>query len=334
MNSHDMHSQRREHSRFGKLPLGILLALIAFLLQACEVPIKIDSPENGAQINADTVTVTGTFTGPAHSGITVNGVVAQIVKKTMGKDKKSADREKEMGERDDKAAQGKRFYATIPLQPGSNQITVVGTTPQGQSATTRISVTRTGDAPVKVTASPAQGLGPLNVSFSIASQTGNPIQHIQADFDGDGVVDFDSADPSAPIEFVYLNPGVYQAKFTVIDTQSAYTQSVMIAVKTPDEIDQAVRAAWDGMTQALVKQDLPSALQYLSPESRDNYQPVFEALATEMRKVVRSFSALKQSQIHSEYAEYAIRSDDNGVDRLYLIYFVQDSDGVWRIASM
>lgn len=241
-----------------------------------------------------------------------------------------------MGDRDDKEkqAQGKHFYATIPLQPGINKITVVGTTPQGQSATTSITVTRTGDAPIKVTASPTQGLGPLNVSFSVVSQTGNPIQHIQADFQGDGIVDFDSRDPNAPIEFVYRNPGVYQAKFTMIDTQSAYTQSVMIAVKTPEEIDQAARAAWDGMTQALVKKDVSNALLYLSPESRDTYQPVFEALLTEMRKVVQSWSALKQSQIHSEYAEYAIRSDDNGVDRLYLIYFVQDNDGVWRIASM
>lgn len=134
----------------------------------------------------------------------MNGVVAQIVKKTAGKDKKSANRDREMGDRDDKEkqAQGKHFYATIPLQPGINKITVVGTTPQGQSATTSITVTRTGDAPIKVTASPTQGLGPLNVSFSVVSQTGNPIQHIQADFQGDGIVDFDSRDPNAPIEFV------------------------------------------------------------------------------------------------------------------------------------
>jgi PKD repeat protein len=61
------------------------------------------------------------------------------------------------------------------------------------------------------TADPTSGEAPLTVTFTDLS-TGD-ITNREWDFDGDGVAD--AANPSAPIEYTYAEPGVYDVTLTV-----------------------------------------------------------------------------------------------------------------------
>jgi hypothetical protein len=92
--------------------------------------ITITNPANGAVINDNKVTVTGTFSGASTAAITVNGLPATV--------------------------SGNSFTrADVPLQPGSNTITVAGTSPQGATDTKVVTVTST--APTLTITSPANG---------------------------------------------------------------------------------------------------------------------------------------------------------------------------------
>lgn len=92
--------------------------------------IAITSPANGATIDADRVTVNGTFSGAATATITVNGVPAAVT--------------------------GNAFSAAnVPLNAGSNTITANGTSPQGATASASITVTSV--APSLTLLSPANG---------------------------------------------------------------------------------------------------------------------------------------------------------------------------------
>jgi hypothetical protein len=92
--------------------------------------LAIASPANGATIDADRVTVTGTFTGATTASVTVNGVAATV--------------------------SGTSFSAAdVPLTFGPNTLTVVGVTPQGARDTRSITVNST--APAITVSTPAPG---------------------------------------------------------------------------------------------------------------------------------------------------------------------------------
>ncbi len=103
--------------------------------------LTIASPANGATIDDNKVTVTGTFSGAATATVTVNGIAAVV--------------------------SGNAFTAAdIPLHAGSNTLTVVGTSPQGATDTKVITVISS--APSITLTTPANGaaLGGDNVLVS------------------------------------------------------------------------------------------------------------------------------------------------------------------------
>jgi len=55
-------------------------------------------------------------------------------------------------------------------------------------------------------------------------------------------------------------------------------------------------------------------------------RPTTEAVAT--------FTTFQGVNIIESYAEYALNATVNGENRLFLIYFLKDADGVWRVEAM
>lgn len=79
-----------------------------------ELGISITNPHSGDTIDSDIVLVSGLYKGPANTGITINGVIAQTT--------------------------SEQFYASIPLNSGVNNITITITTPDNLSFTHSINV--------------------------------------------------------------------------------------------------------------------------------------------------------------------------------------------------
>lgn len=99
-------------------------------------------------------------------------------------------------------------------------------------------------------------------------------------------------------------------------------------------MDQLFAALWGGMNDALVQGDIPAAAAFLNEGARRKYQPVFEALKPHFPEIVASYSLLRRVSISADIGEYAIVRPNKGKNQLYLIYFLRDADGVWRLDAM
>ena len=53
-----------------------------------------------------------------------------------------------------------------------------------------------------------------------------------------------------------------------------------------------------------------------------------------MNAIVGSYSSLSTLTLSGRVGEYAVRRTINSEPRLFLIYFLRDEDGVWRLAAM
>lgn len=176
---------------------------------------------------------------------------------------------------------------------------------------------------------------PLTVAFKVTNNTGNAIQKIEVDFDGNGGVDFTTVNPDAPIYYAYQNPGAYLAKFTITDSQNnVYAHTYAVVLHDPQQLDQQFKSIWDGMNGALAKNDITTAGKYLNESAKKRYLPVMQALAPHMAEITASFSAPSRVSLSENIGEYAVTRDYNGKKRLYLIYFLRDVDGVWRLDGM
>lgn len=278
-------------------------------LSLATVSVTISSPVSGATIDGDKVSVAGTFQGPINTGITVNGIATAVV--------------------------GNSFIAaSVPLAPGANTLTVTATTPNGQSATQTLSINSAGPAPLQISASPVQGIAPIAVTFAIGNATGSAIQSIRVDYTGTGT--FVSVAPGAVISRTYTTPGTYQARFIVMDSAgNSYEQTVAIVVENIAHIDSILRAQWDGFMAALAAMDIANAVQYFNAPAKKKYGPVLSALQPHLPQIVTNFAPIQLSSLGGGVGEYAVkRTNTAGITYLYLIYFVQDNDGVWRLDTM
>lgn len=283
------------------LPLRLTLSAVS---------VKIESPLHGASLSSGQAIVSGRFNGPFNTGVTLNGQAAVV--------------------------SGTQFWANIPLAPGPNTLTAVATAPSGLTAQHAITVNlnRTTPDPLTITADPQSGVGPLTARFTVG-YSGPAITRIQVDYDGDGTVDFSTTDPAALIEHVYSQPGVYQAKVTITDAQNGtHSQTLAIVVHDAQQMDRLFIALWDGMNSALVAGDVNRASSYLNESAKRKYQPVFQALLLHMPQIIGSYSPLKRLSITESIGEYAVVRPYNGQNRVYLIYFLKDTDGVWRVEGM
>ena len=268
------------------------------------------TPTNNATINDNLVNVSGTLQAPANSGVTVNGVVAAIY--------------------------DGHFYANnVALSSGANTITAMLPAPDGTVTTQSISVTSAGVSPVRVTADPMRGLSPLTVTFDVTTQDGVSIQKVEIDADGNGTSDLTLSEFPWTSVVTYTGAGAYMTTIRVTDTQgNLYTQVVPIVATDRAALDQDLRAVWGGMKSALVAGDKVKAMQYLDATAQQRYGPVFDVLLPSMAQITATFSDLQSVTLSDGLGEYAVNRVINGENRIYLIYFGRNGDGVWRLGSM
>jgi len=272
--------------------------------------LTITSPLNGATIDDDSVSVTGTFSGLANAAITVNGQVACI--------------------------NGANFYASnVPLQTGNNTLEITATTSDGVTITQSISVNSTGPAPIQVKAAPECGFAPLTTDFVITNNSANTITNIEADFDNDAIIDFSTTDPNAAITHTYNTVGIYQANITVTDNLGTqHVSNHIIVVTDITNMDAMLRGIYTGMLDRLRVGAIEGALNALSGEINNKYRNVFNALQPNLSTIVNQLGTLQTGTIGTNLAEYAVVRNESGTDRAYLIYFIRGTNGVWRIGGM
>jgi hypothetical protein len=235
-----------------------------------------------------------------------------------------------------------KFYGSVPLQTGSNFLTVAATLQDGSTLTKTITVNRI-DAAYVVNVNSKTGLVPHPVQFSVIGQP-NGFFRVDFDFDGNGQTDFAQFRLSGA-DYTYRTPGIYRPRIDINKYnyssgryESIYQQTLTVAVFDPAQLkqhlDQVLRSVWNGMNSALLAGDIPKALTALSPSSRDTYGQIFEALRLRIAVVVNESSEIEPIGISTDIADYAVLNVHGGKSRVFIINFIQAPDGIWRIDSM
>lgn len=277
-----------------------------------EVPsaFEITSPVNGATVRGNTLLVSGFLEAPVNTGVTVNGVVADI-----------------------SGSSGTRiFNARIPIQAGTNSVQAVAQFQDGRTLSRSISVDRSGPAPFEIDVTPAAGLLPLQVKLTVVNPNGLNISSVQIDWDGNG--SWDQSLTAAPYSSTqtYSLAGSFRAVVKVIQGDGAeYSETVALTIYDVGEINAIAHGVWVGLRQALTAGDQTSALTAISPESRDLYAQLF---GYGMASVANEVTDIHLGQLTTGTAEYFVLNVHHGITRVFVIRFVKDSDGTWRIESM
>jgi hypothetical protein len=269
--------------------------------------IVIESPATLTEIAGDTVLVTGTFSGPINSGVSVNGVTA--------------------------ITDSGRFYANnVPLVPGSNMLIATVVTPLGKTASAQIDVTSNGSDMLKLHVKPMDAVVGEFVSFSHEYKGTAPIQSVTVDSGKGSVYTYT---PIQSILEVYQFSGVYIVTLSTRDSQGVVLSTqYALQITNTGSLSTTHLSTFSKLRNALVCGQDNIALSYFSSYARVRFQPILGALKPVLPHIVNTWSDLQEVSVTSRYAEYAINQVIDGVNRLFFVYFVRDDDGVWRIEAM
>lgn len=262
---------------------------------------------NGSVINKANSIIKGTIkTYTNDIGITVNGVIAEI--------------------------NGNIWTATVALTIGQNTIEVTAKDSSGNIDKKTITInTETTEQPVTITSNPQSGIAPLKTTFSIDTSISNTITSYKIDFEGDGVTDLETTDISN-ITHTYDTPGIYYPTVTATDSQNnTYTETTIINVLSKEQMDALLKGKWDGMKEALGSGDITTALNYFSADSKQLYSDLFTALTSHLPQFVQDLQDIQLVYIENNMAKYRIKKSEPYGTIDYPIYFVVDTDGIWRI---
>jgi hypothetical protein len=130
-------------------------------------------------------------------------------------------------------------------------------------------------------------------------------------------------------------PGLYNARLTLTDASGTTVQAYLwILVEGETERDDLFTGLWNAMNDALVKQDVSTALTYLNSLAQQRYASVFQDLLPDMPAIVASYSLPQRVDVSGDVLEYAINRVIDGEDCIYFVYVLRDADGAWRFDSM
>jgi hypothetical protein len=280
-------------------------------VQAITPGLAITSPGAGATLSSDFMLVTGTYQAPPNSGITVNGVTAS------------------------NDGQGHFAANNLPIASGANTLTVTLTTADGQSITQTQLVNSNATAPMQIYVDPDVDFAPATFTIGIKNRTAHVITSVAYTNLGLGQFDGSGASQATLGKILYAVPGLYTPTFTVTDESgNRYTQMVVLLVRDPSAIDQTLKAIWQRFRNALAVANKAAAMQFLTAGAQVTYGSTFDALLARLPAIVSTWSSPQASLVDERFAEYGINRTIDGIYRVFLIDFVLDDDGVWRIDAM
>jgi hypothetical protein len=266
--------------------------------------LTITSPLQNASIAGNAVLVTGRYTGLANAGVAVNGQIAAV-------------------------DPFNNFSVLVPVNAGANTLTATLMTVDGTTLTQSVSVSATGEAsPYAVIADPAVGLAPLTSTITITNPT---TASVAVTIDGSPF----TLPAGASGQLINVYPaGVFVHTLVFTASNRSFTQRIIVESRDPARMDSIFRAIWNGLNNALVAGDKNGAMRYLDNSAKSKFGPVFDSIMPFASEIVASYSPLGKSSITSKIGEYAVSRLDGTQRKLYLIYFMLDADGVWRIDDM
>jgi hypothetical protein len=270
----------------------------------------------GVVITCPTTEIAGTFTGPTDTGITVNGVVAAT-------------------------DSGKFLASAVPLQSGSNTITVSAATLTGNSASASISLTQGSASPpvVALTVFPPVNYSPLLATFTTsigALPGGATVNSVAIDYNGDGTDDITNPAPGTLLTYLATVPNLYAARLTVVDSNNVtYVAYAHYLVGNLSQQSGMFCDVYGYLKQRLTAQDTAGALTAIDPTAQVEYQTMFTNNASTLPAYVANLGNIVDGYMSGKTATMiVVRQNPDQTLSGFQIEISQGSDGTWRITKM
>ena len=129
--------------------------------------------------------------------------------------------------------------------------------------------------------------------------------------------------------------GIYTFTVYVAYDGQTYTDTVGVKVWNQPELDAMLRDKWNGMKVALAQGDAAGASSYFTLETKEKYFGIFDAVKDALPAVVQGMGEISPVVYSPYQAKYRIYREQiiQGTPQTitYYIYFVVDTDGIWKI---
>jgi Glucodextranase, domain B/FG-GAP repeat/Carboxypeptidase regulatory-like domain/FG-GAP-like repeat len=271
--------------------------------------VAVDSPTDGATITGPDVTVSGTVinSSGAETGVTVNGVPATVT--------------------------GNRFIANhVPLQLGSNTISITATDTNGLATTRTRNVTNQNGHYIRINSSIESGIAPLDISlrldssFSIANPT--------MSFSGPVPITLTPGTSSTEFTTQLAIEGTYTITASAVGPDGqTYTDSVTITVVNRWQLDSQLRAKWENIRTALAAGDVATAVTNFNPLTMEIYREQFTSLSASLPTIAAGMGNIMLVRVEDDQAEYDMHDTVNGTEYSFYLLFVKGGDGLWKIRN-
>jgi hypothetical protein len=234
---------------------------------------------------------------------------------------------------------GGRFAALMGLTPGTVQLTARATDSTRRSGQDSVTISFQPDPPdydqaAPPDVSPTTGFAPLTVTFRGTEAADAAITGLDLDVDGDGQPDFTLADFATPphqVAYTYQQEGLYIAA-TVVRDQAGVSRTTRVPINVIPMPD--LPPIWDAFRDALLRGDIDEAIERVALEARDRYRRVLGDLVADLPAFAAGLGPITVHSVTTRHATASITRLHDGVSEGFLIHFLRDADGVWRIASM
>ncbi len=88
------------------------------------------------------------------------------------------------------------------------------------------------------------------------------------------------------------------------------------------------------MRQALSENDIDRAISYFDQRSKDSYKELFYILSPYALEIAQDLSDIQLINMTTNTMEFDIRIIREGKEYSYLLIFVKDDDGLWKILTL
>jgi len=98
-------------------------------------------------------------------------------------------------------------------------------------------------------------------------------------------------------------------------------------------IDARLKNIWQSMKEALSRQDIDGVILYFASDSQRVYKKLFNGLKANLPDIVNELNSAQINLISlkNNKAIYEIVVVRNGNTYSFLLQFIQDNNGIWKI---
>lgn len=269
--------------------------------------VTVDSPNDGATITGPDVNVSGSIinSSGAETGVTVNGILA--------------------------AVSGNRFTVNhIPLQTGSNTLTVTATDANGLTKSTARTVTAQAGNYIRITGNIDSGTAPLNISLRLNGSFS--ITNPQLTVQGPVTVNLQLGAQSGEYTATFTVEGAYTVTASAQGPDGQiYTDSITITLIPRYHLETLLKGKWEGLRSAVTGGDINSAINYFVPARQEKYRSIFTNPAYEAATRFSEISHIEVFTAKDKVVQAGAIKTELNVEYAYPLIFIQDTEGVWKI---